>query len=97
MRIYIAMMKIAKAPVFMTEWGYTYSTTGTNVDDTSSSSWGQTFQTFVEGAGASWTAWVTDNSWTPSLFTDANLTQLSTFGTLVQAWLAADASTDWVQ
>ena len=88
---------VAKAPVFMTEWGYTYSTTGTNVDDTSSSSWGQTFQTFVEGAGASWTAWVTDNAWTPSIFTDANLTQLSTFGTLVQTWLAADASTDWVQ
>ena len=88
---------VAKAPVFMTEWGYTYSTTGTSVDDTSSSTWGQTFQTFVEGAGASWTAWVTDNSWTPSLFTDANLTQLSPFGTLVQTWLAADASSDWVQ
>jgi len=88
---------VAKAPVFMTEWGYTYSTTGTNVDDTSSPTWGQSFQSFVEGAGASWTAWVTDNAWTPSIFTDANLSQLSTFGTLVQSWLAADASSDWVQ
>ncbi|HSY40629.1 MAG TPA: cellulase family glycosylhydrolase, partial [Polyangia bacterium] len=88
---------VAKAPVFMTEWGYTYSTTGTNVDDTSSPTWGQTFQTFVDGAGASWTAWVTDNAWTPSIFTDPNLTQLSTFGTLVQTWLATDASADWVQ
>ena len=88
---------VAKAPVFMTEWGYTYSTTGTNVDDTSSPTWGQTFQTFVDGAGASWTAWVTDNAWTPSIFTDPSLTQLSTFGTLVQTWLAADASADWVQ
>jgi len=88
---------VAKAPVFITEWGYTYSTTGTNVDDTSSPTWGQSFQTFVDGTGASWTAWVTDNAWTPSIFTDANLTQLSTFGTLVQTWLAADASTDWVQ
>ena len=88
---------VAKAPVFMTEWGYTYSATGTNVDDTSSSTWGQTFQSFVDGAGVSWTAWVTDNAWTPSIFTDANLTQLSTFGTLVQSWLAADASSDWVQ
>jgi endoglucanase len=88
---------VAKAPVFITEWGYTYSTTGTNVDDTSSPTWGQSFQTFVDGSGASWTAWVTDNAWTPSIFTDANLTQLSTFGTLVQTWLAADAAADWVQ
>ena len=88
---------VAKAPVFMTEWGYTYSTTGTNVDDTSSPTWGQSFQTFVDGAGASWTAWVTDNAWTPSIFTDTKLTQLSDFGTLVQTWLAADASSDWVQ
>ena len=88
---------VAKAPVFMTEWGYTYSTTGTNVDDTSSPTWGQSFQTFVDGAGVSWTAWVTDNAWTPSIFTDANLTKLSDFGALVQTWLAADASADWVQ
>ena len=88
---------VAKAPVFITEWGYTYSTTGTNVDDTSSTTWGQDFQTFVDGSGASWTAWVTDNAWTPSIFTDTALTQLSTFGTLVQTWLAADASSDWVQ
>ena len=88
---------VAKAPVFITEWGYTYSTTGTNVDDTSSTTWGQDFQTFVDGSGASWTAWVTDNAWTPSMFTDTALTQLSTFGTLVQTWLAADAGSDWVQ
>jgi len=33
----------------------------------------------------------------PSIFTDANLSQLSVFGTLVEAWLAADASSDWIQ
>lgn len=78
----------AKAPVFITEWGYTVSS-GTSVDDTSSPTWGTDFQTVVDGDGASWTAWVADNAWTPSLFADPGLTQLTNFGMLVQGWLAA--------
>ena len=54
-------------------------------------------QTTANGDGASWTAWVTDNGWTPSIFADANLTTLTNFGTLVKSWLAATANSDWVQ
>ena len=43
----------------------------------------------VDGDGASWTAWVADNAWTPAMFTDAAITQLSTFGAQVKSWLAA--------
>jgi hypothetical protein len=78
----------AKAPVFISEWGYTVSA-GTSVDDTSSPTWGTDFQAVVDADGASWTAWMADNAWTPSLFKDAALTQLTDFGTLVQTWLAA--------
>ena len=53
-------------------------------------------QTFIDTSGASWTAWVTDNSWWPPLFNDANLTQLSHFGSLTKTWLAAKAASDWV-
>ncbi len=79
---------IAKAPVFITEWGYTVGS-GNRVDYTSSASWGTSFQSVVDGDGASWTAWVADNAWTPSLFKDADLTQLTDFGSLVKSWLAA--------
>ena len=34
-------------------------------------------QTTVDGDGASWTAWVTDNSWAPPMFTDRALMVLS--------------------
>ncbi|HVV51300.1 MAG TPA: cellulase family glycosylhydrolase [Polyangia bacterium] len=78
----------AKVPVFVTEWGY-------NPSD--SSSFGPGLQTTLDGDGASWTAWVTDNSWTPAMFTDASLTTLTAFGTQVKTWLAATANTDWVQ
>ena len=47
--------------------------------------------------GAKWTAWVADNSWSPNMFSDTGLTQLTDFGTLVKGWLAAKASSDWVQ
>jgi hypothetical protein len=47
--------------------------------------------------GASWTAWVTDNSWGPPMFSDKTLTTLNRFGSLVQSWLAAKATSDWVQ
>ena len=58
---------------------------------------GPSLQTTVDGNGASWTAWVTDNAWTPSIFTDANLTALTNFGTQLKAWLDAKANSDWVQ
>ncbi|HXT96551.1 MAG TPA: glycoside hydrolase family 5 protein, partial [Polyangia bacterium] len=78
----------AKAPVFISEWGYGSS---------DPSSFGTSLQTTVNGDGASWTAWVTDNAWTPSIFADANLTTLTNFGTLVKSWLAATANSDWIQ
>jgi hypothetical protein len=79
----------SKVPVFVSEWGYTVVTSGSSVDDTTSATWGSDFQTVLDGDGASWTAWVTDNGWTPSMFMDAPLTQLTPFGTLVKNWLAA--------
>ncbi len=80
---------VSKAPVFITEWGY--STTDANY-----ATWGTNLQTFVDNSGASWTAWVTDNAWSPTMFSDANITQLTHFGTLVKTWLAAKATSDWV-
>jgi hypothetical protein len=79
---------VTKAPVFMTEWGYGPS---------DPASWGTTLQTTVDGNGASWTGWVTDNAWTPNVFADSSLTTLTSFGTLVKTWLAAKANSDWVQ
>ena len=79
---------VTKAPVFMTEWGY---------DRSDPASWGTAFQTTIDGNGASWTAWVTDNAWTPSMFADSSLTTLTSFGTLVKTWLTAKANSDWVQ
>ena len=73
----------AKAPVFISEWGYANS---------DPSSFGTSLQTTVNGDGASWTAWVTDNGWTPSMFADPNLNTLTNFGTLVKNWLAATAN-----
>ncbi len=78
----------AKAPVFISEWGYANS---------DPASFGTSLQTTVNGDGASWTAWVTDNAWTPSIFGDSSLTTLTSFGSLVKSWLAATANSDWVQ
>jgi hypothetical protein len=79
----------SKAPVFITEWGY--STTDANY-----ATWGTNLETFVNSNGASWTAWVTDNAWSPSMFSDTGITQLTHFGSLVKSWLAAKATSDWV-
>ena len=87
---------VAKAPVFITEWGYELNGSDSNLS-TSSTTWGTDFETAVDGYGASWTAWATDNSWTPSMFSDSALTSLTAFGTVVKNWLAAKASSDWVQ
>ena len=81
---------VAQAPVFVSEWGY-------NATDANSHAWGLSLQSTIDGNGASWTAWVTDNAWAPSIFADTNLTQLTDFGMLVQSWLAAKAGSDWVQ
>jgi aryl-phospho-beta-D-glucosidase BglC (GH1 family) len=78
----------AKAPVFISEWGY---------GNSDPSSFGTSLQTTANGDGASWTAWVTDNGWTPSMFADANLTTLTNFGMLVKSWLTTTANSDWVQ
>lgn len=77
------------APVFITEWGYSSPQTAAN--------WGNAFQTIVDGDGASWTAWVTDNSWGPAMFSNSGLTALTDFGTLVKTWLTAKSTQDWVQ
>jgi aryl-phospho-beta-D-glucosidase BglC (GH1 family) len=81
---------VARAPVFVSEWGYSAS-------DPNPHTWGTTLQATLDGDGASWTAWVTDNAWTPSMFADASLTTLTDFGTLVKTWLAATANSDWIQ
>jgi hypothetical protein len=40
---------------------------------------------------------VTDNAWTPKMFSDTALTQLTDVGTLTKSWLASRAASDWVQ
>ncbi len=79
----------SKAPVFITEWGYSNS-------DTNYQTFSTTLQTAIDSEGASWTAWVTDNAWTPSMFSDSAITQRTTFRTQVKTWLAAKATSDWV-
>ena len=79
----------AKAPVFITEWGYSSPQTSAN--------WGTPFQTIVNGDGANWTAWVADSSWGPSMFSNSALTATTDFGTFVKSWLAAEVNQDWVQ
>ena len=78
----------AKAPVFVSEWGYSNS---------DSASFGPGVQTTLDGDGASWTAGVTDNSWSPPMFTTSKINTLSTFGTQVKSWLTATVNSDWVQ
>lgn len=80
---------VAKVPVFITEWGYILNGSDKTLG-TSKADYGKTFQTQVDGYGASWIAWVTDNSWTPNMFSDSAITKLTDFGELTKAWLAAD-------
>jgi hypothetical protein len=99
---------VTKAPVFITEWGYIWQGTNSNNANLNSSdaNWASTtqsqptsFRSLVDGYGASWTAWVTDNGWVPSMFDskDSNLATLTDFGAGTKAWLAATATSDWVQ
>ena len=87
---------VGKAPVFITEWGYELNGSDSNLS-TASATWGTDFEAAVDGYGASWTAWVTDNSWTPNLFSNSAFTTLSDFGTVTKNWQAAKTSSDWVQ
>jgi hypothetical protein len=87
---------VTKVPVFFSEWGYILNGTDRNLG-TSDTTWGPSFQTLVDGNGASWTAWVTDNGWTPNMFSSSALTTLTDFGTLTKNWLSAKATSDWVQ
>jgi endoglucanase len=73
---------VAIAPVFVTEWGYTAT-------DPNPHAWGTALQATIDANGASWTAWVTDNGWSPPMFTSTALTGLTDFGTLVKSWLAS--------
>jgi endoglucanase len=87
----------SKAPVFITEWGYIMNNSSDSVAGTTVATYGTDFETFVDTTGASWTAWVTDNGWTPNMFADSSLTTLTDFGTLTKNWLAKQATSDWVQ
>jgi endoglucanase len=87
---------VAKVPVFFTEWGYTLNG-GDKTLGTNSATWGTDFQALIDANGASWTAWITDNSWGPSMFSSGALTTLTDFGTVVKNWLSATANKDWVQ
>ena len=87
---------VAKAPVFFTEWGYVLNGSDQNLG-TSNASWGPDFRSAVDTNGASWTAWVSDNSWTPNMFSDSAITKLTDFGALTKDWLAAKANSDWVE
>jgi len=87
---------VTKAPVFFTEWGYVLNGTDMNLS-TNSATWGTDFRTVVDGNGGSWTAWVTDNSWTPNMFSDSGISKLTDFGTFAKDWLAAKYTSDWVQ
>jgi hypothetical protein len=86
----------AIAPVFFTEWGYSLTGTDTNLV-ASSASWGTDFRAVVDASGGNWTAWVTDNSWQPAMFSDAALSKLTDFGTLAKTWLAEKYTSDWVE
>ena len=96
----------SKAPIFVSEWGYIWQgmDSGQALLNTSDPLWGSStitqsgsFQSALEGYGASWTAWVTDNSWTPNMFADNSITTLTDFGSQVKTWLAAKSTSDWVQ
>ncbi|HEX5100101.1 MAG TPA: glycoside hydrolase family 5 protein [Polyangiaceae bacterium] len=77
---------VANVPVFITEWGYMLNSTD-SVGGTNDAEWLSKFRAIVDGNGASWSAWVTDDSWTPNMFSDAALTTLTDFGSKTKQWL----------
>jgi hypothetical protein len=82
---------VTSVPVFITEWGYMLNSTD-SVGGTNDSAWLSSFRAIVDGNGASWSAWVTDDSWTPNMFTDIALTTLTDFGSNTKQWLADTAA-----
>jgi hypothetical protein len=87
---------VAKIPVFITEWGYILNSSDT-VAGTSDANWSTNSRTFVDNDGASWSAWVTDNAWTPNMFSDTALTTLTDFGSKTKTWLQDKLTSNWVQ
>lgn len=87
----------AIAPVFFSEWGYATKGGDTNlVADTPT--WGADFRTFVDAnSSGSWTAWVTDSSWQPAMFSNSTTNKLTEFGTLASTWLSDKYTSDWVE
>lgn len=87
---------LAANPVFVSEWGYMTGATDKNLN-APSATWGTDLQTYLDGKGVSWTAWVADEQWSPPLYGTSASMPLTDFGTLVKGWLAAKATSDWVQ
>ena len=81
----------AKVPVFITEWGYMLGSDDA-VLGTDDPNWFPSFRATVDGNGASWTAWVTDNGWAPPMFADQGLNTLTDFGTNAKQWLTDKAA-----
>jgi hypothetical protein len=76
----------------MSEWGYEIGTASPyNNLLTPNDTWAMALQTFINGNGASWTAWVADPSWGPPMFSTTAASGLTDFGTFVQAWLLSDS------
>ena len=86
---------VAAHPIAVTEWGY--SATGDKNLIATSPTWGSELRTYLDSTGASWTAWVADDSWTPSLFKSNTAGTLTEFGTLTRDWLAAKNNSDWIE
>jgi endoglucanase len=83
---------VATVPVFVSEWGYDLVATMSKNDpnanlETTSETWVTDLETYVDGNGASWTAWVADPAWGPPMFTN-DAGGLTDFGSAVQTWLA---------
>ena len=80
---------VAKVPVFITEWGYILNGSDQTLG-TSKADYGKAFQTQVDGYGASWIAWVTDNVLDAQHVLRQCTHAATDFGELTKAWLAAN-------
>ena len=83
---------VATVPVVVSEWGYQLVATASPDDpnfnlEATSDAWVDGLESYIEGNGASWTAWVADPAWGPPMFTN-DAGGLTDFGLAVQAWLA---------
>jgi hypothetical protein len=86
----------AAHPVFLTEWGF--QTDSSDALLKADAAWASDFRKYVDTRGVSWTAWALDDHWPPPLFAaPINAGNLTDFGKMVKEWLAAKATSDWVQ